>query len=55
MNNGHLWELIIAPAEHDLVNLLLISLNPDKGSAVSPAVGIDCKSVGATLGMTDCP
>lgn len=45
MNN--LWELKIVPAEHDHVNLLFIILNPDKGSVVSPAAGIDCKSVGA--------
>lgn len=44
MNTGHLWELKIVPAEHDLVSLLLISFNSDKGSVVSPAVGIDCKN-----------
>lgn len=48
MNN--LWELKIVPAEHDHVNLLFITLNPDKGSAVSPAAGIDCKPIGAIWG-----
>lgn len=46
-NNGHLWELKTVPVESNLVNLLLIILKPDKGSVVSPAVGIDCTSVEA--------
>lgn len=36
------------PCSTQLVNLVLIDLRPDKGSAVPPAMTIDCNSVGET-------